>query len=100
MLRFWRFAQQRPYNLRVPKENNMTISIFTKAQSSAIAMIETVGTKVNIAFQYSPSKVYTFLATPEFSEALEVILNDNIEGVSIGSTIAQARKSEQLVAIV
>jgi hypothetical protein len=100
MLRFWRYVSLRPYNLRVPKENNMTISIFTKAQSSAIAMIETVGTKVNIAFQYSPSKVYTFLATPEFSEALEVILNDNIEGVSIGSTIAQARKNEQLVAIV
>jgi hypothetical protein len=78
----------------------MTISTFTKAQSSAIAMIQTVGTEVNIAFQYSPSKVYTFLATPEFIETLEVILNGNTEGVSIGSTIAQARKSEQLVAIV
>jgi hypothetical protein len=74
----------------------MTISIFTKAQSSAIAMIETVGTKVNIAYQYSPSKIYTFIATPEFSESLEVILNGNTEGVSFGSIVHNAKMNNQL----
>jgi hypothetical protein len=38
MLRFWRFAQQRPYNLRVPKESPM----FTLNNNQRQAIIDEI----------------------------------------------------------
>ena len=74
----------------------MSISVFTKTQSSAISMIEIEGNLVDIAFQSAPGKVYTFASTPEFTEALQLIINGNVEDVSLGSLIATARKNNQL----
>ena len=74
----------------------MSISVFTKTQSSAISMIEIEGERVDIAFQSAPGKVYTFISTPEFTEALELIINGNVEDVSLGSIVAKARKNNEL----
>jgi hypothetical protein len=74
----------------------MTISVFTKTQSSAISMIEIEGDRVDIAFQSSPSKVYTFISTPEFIESLQLVINGNIEEVSLGSVVHKAKMNNDL----
>ena len=74
----------------------MSISVFTKNQSSAISMIEIEGERVDIAFQSAPGKVYTFISTPEFIESLQLIINGNIEEVSLGSIVHKAKMNNDL----
>ncbi len=74
----------------------MTASLFTKVQSSAISMIEIMGDRVDIAFQTSPGKVYTFISTPEFIESLQLIISGNIEEVSLGSIVHKAKMNNDL----
>lgn len=87
----------------------MTIAIapihrqFTKEQSSAIQSITMPldSNDVFITYHSNPDKVYNFIASDSYIEFLsELLSNDEIrKNVSIGSTIADARRTEELKAI-
>jgi uncharacterized protein YjdB len=85
----------------------MTVAIspvhrsFTVDQSSAINSITVEGTDVIITYQSNPEKAYAFTATETYAQFLsDLMTNDEIlKNVSIGSTIADARKTEELKAV-
>lgn len=85
----------------------MTVAIspvhrsFTKEQSSAINSITVEGTDVVIIYHSNVDKAYSFTATESYAQFLsDLLTNDEIlKTVSIGSTIADARKTEELKAI-
>lgn len=85
----------------------MTVAIspvhrsFTKEQSSAINSITVEGTDVVITYHSNVDKAYSFTATESYAQFLsDLLTNDEIlKTVSIGSTIADARKTEELKAI-
>lgn len=76
---------------------------FTKEQSSAIQSITMPldSNDVFITYHSNPDKVYNFIASDSYVEFLsELLSNDEIrKNVSIGSTIADARKTEELKAV-
>lgn len=82
----------------------MTIAIspvhrsFTKEQSSAIHSITVEGTDVVIVYHSNVDKAYAFVANETYAQFLsDLLTNDEIlKNVSIGSTIADARRTEEL----
>ena len=77
-----------------------TSSVFRKFddnQSSAIQSILIDDTEVIVTFR-SSQKAYAFTTTPNYAEFLtDMLTNDNVlEAVSIGGTIADARKTGEL----
>lgn len=82
----------------------MTVAIspvyrsFTKDQSSAIQSITVEGTDVIITYQTNPDKAYAFTATETYAQFLSDLLTNDaqLSQVSIGSTIADARRTEEL----
>jgi hypothetical protein len=81
----------------------MTVAIspvhrsFTVDQSSAINSITVEGTDVIITYQSNPEKAYAETYAQFLSD---LMTNDEIlKNVSIGSTIADARKTEELKAV-
>lgn len=87
----------------------MTVAIspvhrsFTKEQSSAINSITIPGDSndVFVTYHSNADKVYNFIASDSYIEFLsDLLTNDEIlNNVSIGSTIADARKTEELKAV-
>jgi len=71
---------------------------FTKEQSSAINSITVDNTDIIITYHSNPDKAYNFTATESYAQFLsDLMTNDEIlKNVSIGSTIADARKTEEL----
>lgn len=71
---------------------------FTKEQSSAINSITVEGTDVIITYHSNPEKAYAFNATESYAQFLsDLLTNDQmLQNVSIGSTIADARRNEEL----
>lgn len=82
----------------------MTVAIspvhrsFTTEQSSAINSITVDGTDVIIIFHSNVDKAYAFTANETYAQFLsDLLTNDEmLKQVSIGSTIADARKTEEL----
>ncbi len=73
---------------------------FTVDESSAIYCISVLGNHVTIAFQSNTEKQYIFEASDRFIAHIRAILtNFNPDEISIGSVIAKARKSEDLIII-
>ena len=76
---------------------------FTKEQSSAIQSITIPGDSNDVFINYhsNPDKVYNFTATDSYIQFLsDLLANDEIlKNVSIGSTIADARKTEELKSV-
>jgi hypothetical protein len=74
---------------------------FTKEQSSAINSITVDNTDIIITYHSNPEKAYTFTASESYAQFLsDLMTNDEIlKNVSIGSTIADARKTEELKAV-
>jgi hypothetical protein len=74
---------------------------FTKEQSSAIHSITVDNTVVIITYQSNPDKAYTFTASESYAQFLsDLMTNDQmLKDVSIGSTIADGRKTEELKAV-
>ncbi len=71
---------------------------FTVDQSSAIQSITVDNTDIIITYQSNPEKAYAFTATESYAQFLsDLLTNDEIlKNVSIGSTIADARRTEEL----
>ena len=71
---------------------------FTKEQSSAIHSITVEDTTVVVVYHSNVDKAYAFSATESYAQFLsDLLTNDEIlKTVSIGSTIADARKTEEL----
>lgn len=70
---------------------------FTTAQSSAIASIEIDGSMVMIAFQSNPENTYTFNADADYlSDLVDVVSDEDLKGRSLGSFIAEGRRSGEL----
>lgn len=82
----------------------MTVAIspvhrsFTTEQSSAINSITVDNTDIIITYQSNPEKAYAFTASETYAQFLsDLLTNDEmLNQVSIGSTIADARKTEEL----
>ena len=74
---------------------------FTKEQSSAINSITVEGTDVIVVYHTNVDKAYAFTCSESYSQFLtDLLTNDQmIKDVSIGSTIADARKTEELVSV-
>lgn len=87
----------------------MTVAIspvhrsFTKEQSSAINSITIPGDSNDVLVTYhsNADKVYNFIASDSYIEFLsDLLTNDEIlKNVSIGSTIADARRTEELKSV-
>ncbi len=82
----------------------MTVAIspvhrqFTVDQSSAINSITVDSTDVIITYQSNPDKAYAFTASETYAQFLSDLLtnDEQLMKVSIGATIADARKTEEL----
>ena len=82
----------------------MTVAIspvhrqFTTEQSSAIHSITVEGTDVVITYQSNPDKAYAFTTSANYAQFLSDLLtnDEQLMKVSIGSTIADARRTEEL----
>lgn len=82
----------------------MTIAIspvyrqFTKEQSSAINSITVDGTDVVVIWHNNVDKAYAFTCSENYAQFLSDLLTNDamLEKVSIGSTIADARKTGEL----
>lgn len=76
---------------------------FTKEQSSAIHSITIPGDSNDVFINYhsNADKVYNFTASDSYIEFLsDLLTNDEIlSNVSIGSTIADARRTEELKSV-
>lgn len=76
---------------------------FTKEQSSAIHSITMPldSNDVFITYHNNPDKVYNFIASDSYIEFLsDLLTNDEIlKNVSIGSTIADGRRTEELKSV-
>jgi len=71
---------------------------FTVSESSAINTLNLATLPmVQISYQSNPDKVYTYEAAPDFSDLLvEMISTDDLEGQSVGSTVARAIRAGDL----
>ena len=82
----------------------MTVAIspvfrsFTKEQSSAINSITVDGTDVVITYHSNADKAYAFTCTESYAQFLSDLLTNDamLQNVSIGSTIADGRKMDEL----
>jgi peroxiredoxin len=73
---------------------------FSDTESSAIHCISVLHNHVTIAFKSNTEKQYIFEASDRFGAHIRAILtNFNPDEHSIGSIIAKARKSQDLVNI-
>jgi peroxiredoxin len=73
---------------------------FSDAESSAIHCISVLHNHVTIAFKSNTDKQYIFEASDRFGAHIRAILtNFNSDEHSIGSIIAKARKSQDLIII-
>ena len=74
---------------------------FTKEQSKAIQSVTVEGTDVIVVYHSNVDKAYAFTCSESYSQFLtDLLTNDQmIKDVSIGSTIADARKTEELVSV-
>jgi hypothetical protein len=85
----------------------MTVAIspvhrqFTKEQSSAVHSITVDNTDIIITYHSNVDKAYTFTCSESYAQFLsDLLTNDQmLKDVSIGSTIADARKTEELVTV-
>jgi len=85
----------------------MTVAIspvhrsFTTEQSSAINSITVDNTDIIITYQSNPDKAYAFTASANYAQFLsDLLTNDQmLKDVSIGSTIADGRKTDELVTV-
>jgi hypothetical protein len=78
--------------------NSMLFREFSVDESSAIYCISVLGNHVTIAFQSNTQQQYIFEGTDRFIAHIRAILtNWNPDEISIGSVIAKARKSEDLI---
>jgi hypothetical protein len=67
--------------------------MITEEESSSIAYVKVEDLMVTIAYQRNPDKQYTYIADREFATQLVSILEaDNLGGISLGGTIADARR--------
>ena len=71
---------------------------FTKEQSSAINSITVDDTNVVVVYHSNTDKAYAFTCSESYAQFLsDLMINDEIlKNVSIGSTIADGRKTEEL----
>ena len=71
---------------------------FTKEQSSAIQSITVEGTDIIIVYHSNVDKAYAFTCSESYAQFLsDLLTNDEIlKNVSIGSTINDAKKTEEL----
>lgn len=71
---------------------------FTKEQSSAIYSVTVDGTDVVVIWHNNTDKAYAFTCSEKYAQFLsDLLTNDNIlQNVSIGSTIADGRKTGEL----
>jgi hypothetical protein len=70
---------------------------FTVDQSKAIHNVEIDGNYVELIFQSNTEKAYLFKGTDSFIAHLsEMIQSPDLLGLSLGSTIAKARKNGRL----
>ena len=82
----------------------MTVAItpvyrsFTKDQSSAINSITVEGTDIIITYQTNADKAYAFTCSESYAQFLSDLLTNDamLKNVSLGTTIADARRNEEL----
>lgn len=72
--------------------------MITGEESSSIAFVKVEDTMVTVAYQSNPDKMYTYSSDPAFAAQLTLILEaENLGGISLGSTISDARRVGDLV---
>jgi len=72
--------------------------MITAEESSSIAYVKVENDLVTIAYQSNPDNQYTYTADPEFAAQLTSILEAvDLGGISLGGTIADARRVGDLV---
>ena len=73
--------------------NSPIARMMTIEESSSIAFVKVEDLQVTIAYQRNPDKQYTYIADREFANQLTSILEaENLGGLSLGGTIADARR--------
>ena len=74
---------------------------FTKEQSSAINSITVDGTDIIIVYHSNVDKAYNFTAAESYAQFLsDLMTNDQmLKDVSIGSTVADGRRTGELQAV-
>ena len=74
---------------------------FTKEQSSAINSITVEGTDVIIVYHSNVDQAYSFTCSESYAQFLtDLLTNDQmIKDVSMGSTIADGKKTGELVSV-
>ena len=67
--------------------------MMTTDESSSIAFVKVEDLLVTVAYQSNPDNLYTYTADPEFAAQLVSILEaEDLGGISLGGTIADARR--------
>lgn len=65
----------------------------TVEESSAIARVRIEGDQVTVSYQSNPANEYTYTAEPDFlTQLIQVVEAEDLAGISLGSTIADARR--------
>jgi len=74
---------------------------FTKEQSTAIQSVTVDGTDVIVTYHSNADKAYAFTCSESYAQFLtDLLTNDQlIKDVSMGSTIADAKKTGELVSV-
>jgi len=74
---------------------------FTKEQSSAIQSVTVDGTDVIVTYHSNADKAYAFTCSESYAQFLtDLLTNDQlIKDVSMGSTIADGKKTGELVSV-
>jgi hypothetical protein len=74
---------------------------FTKEQSSAIQSVTVDGTDVIVVYHSNADKAYAFTCSESYAQFLtDLLTNDQlIKDVSMGSTIADGKKTGELVSV-
>jgi len=74
---------------------------FTKEQSTAIQSVTVEGTDVIVTYHSNADKAYAFTCSESYAQFLtDLLTNDQlIKDVSMGSTIADGKKTGELVSV-
>jgi hypothetical protein len=74
---------------------------FTKEQSTAIQSVTVDGTDVIVTYHSNVDKAYAFTCSESYAQFLtDLLTNDQlIKDVSMGSTIADGKKTGELVSV-
>jgi len=74
---------------------------FTKEQSTAIQSVTVDGTDVIVTYHSNADKAYAFTCSESYAQFLtDLLTNDQmIKDVSMGSTIADGKKTGELVSV-